>query len=58
MRPCAREPERWDGQGIRPGRDNEAAKDELSKQMEYRGQGLTLVHFPAQPEPFLTQNTP
>ena len=21
-------------------------------------QGLTLVHFPAQPEPFLTQNTP
>ena len=22
------------------------------------GQGLTLVHFSAQPEPFLTQNTP
>ena len=22
------------------------------------GQGLTLAHFPAQPEPFLTQNTP
>jgi len=24
----------------------------------YCGQGLTLVHFSAQPEPFLTQNTP
>ena len=23
-----------------------------------RWQGLTLVHFSAQPEPFLTQNTP
>ena len=23
-----------------------------------RGQGLTLVHFSAQPQPFLTQNTP
>jgi hypothetical protein len=23
-----------------------------------RGQGLTLVHFSAQPESFLTQNTP
>jgi len=22
------------------------------------GQGLTLVHFTAEPEPFLTQNTP
>jgi hypothetical protein len=22
------------------------------------GQGLTHVHFPAQPEPFLTQNAP
>jgi hypothetical protein len=25
---------------------------------EARRQGLTLVHFPAQPEPFLTQSTP
>jgi dsDNA-specific endonuclease/ATPase MutS2 len=23
-----------------------------------RGQGLTLVHFTPQPEPFMTQNTP
>ena len=26
--------------------------------IERNGQGLTLVHFSAQPEPFLTQNTP
>ena len=25
---------------------------------ECKGQGLTLVHFSAQPEPFLTQHTP
>jgi hypothetical protein len=28
------------------------------KKLIAAGQGLTLVHFPAQPELFLTQNTP
>jgi hypothetical protein len=27
-------------------------------EIEEERQGLTLVHFSAQPEPFLTQNTP
>jgi len=32
---------------------------ELSEEeLEEIGQGLTLVHFSAQPERFLTQNTP
>jgi len=30
----------------------------LSARSDALNQGLTLVHFSAQPEPFLTQNTP
>ena len=30
----------------------------VMKDATIAGQGLTLAHFPAQPEPFLTQNTP
>jgi hypothetical protein len=31
---------------------------ELGRERGPRDQGLTFVHFSAQPEPFLTQNTP
>jgi len=35
-----------------------AAEDDGVRASSSTGQGLTLVHFSAQPEPFLTQNTP
>ena len=45
--------------------DAGAAETELSSEMSScsvvatsTGQGLTVVHLSAQPEPFLTQNTP
>jgi hypothetical protein len=35
-----------------------AAGSPLSRSASASAQGLTLVHFSAQPEPFLTQNPP
>ena len=50
--------ERWGGAG---GVESEGAAEgdgSAAGESGGTGQGLTLVHFLAQPEPFLTQNTP